>query len=171
MFIIKGILLFGVFCTSTAIGVIISQKYNKRVAMLKNIKEALNIFEIKINFSFETIPDIFQEIYQKIGGQAGKIFKDTAEYINNNEMLAGDAWELSVNSNTGVLNEEDLQVIKTLGKLLGKTDIEGQVNQIKLVKEFIDTQLDQATVDRNKNEKMYKKLGAIIGLMLVIVLA
>ena len=91
--------------------------------------------------------------------------------MNNEEMLAGEAWECSVDGNKDYLNEEDVKVLKTLGKLLGKTDVEGQVNQIKLVKEFINEQLDQATNDKNKNEKLYKKLGAIVGLMLVIVLA
>lgn len=63
-----------------------------------------------------------------------------------------------------------MECIKNLGKLLGKTDIEGQVNQVELVKQFLEKQISDAYAEKNKNEKMYQKLGAIVGLMIVIVL-
>lgn len=81
MYIIKGILLFCVFCTSTVIGIIISKKYENRVQILKNIKNALNIFEVKLNFTCETIPEIFDEISEKIDGVAGKVFKIAKEQM------------------------------------------------------------------------------------------
>lgn len=62
MYILKWVLLIGVFGTSTFIGILISKKYSNRLNILKGIKNALNIFEIKINFSCETIPEIFDEI-------------------------------------------------------------------------------------------------------------
>ncbi len=170
MYILKIGLLFILFCTSTIIGILISKKYSNRVRTLKDIKNALNIFEVKINFSFETIPEIFNEIAGKINGQAGKIFADTVKNIEQKNMLAGEAWEKSVEENSGNLKKEDISCIKTLGKLLGKTDIEGQVNQIQLVCAFLDKQINDADDEKHKNEKMYQKLGAIVGLMLVIVL-
>ena len=54
--------------------------------------------------------------------------------------------------------------------MLGKTDVEGQISEIKLVDNFLDTQIKLAQQDRKKNEKMYKTLGGIIGLALVIIL-
>ena len=170
MHILKIGLLFILFCTSTIIGLLISKKYSNRVRILKDMKNALNMFEVKINFSFETIPEIFTEIGQKIGGIAGKIFSDTVNNIEQKHMLAGEAWEKSVDDNGTNLKKEDINCIKTLGKLLGKTDIDGQVNQIQLVCAFLDKQINDADDEKHKNEKMYQKLGAIIGLMLVIVL-
>ena len=46
MYVLKWILLIGVFCTSTTIGTLISKKYSSRVQILKEIKNALNIFEV-----------------------------------------------------------------------------------------------------------------------------
>lgn len=168
MYIFKWILLIGVFGTSTVIGILISKKYSSRLQILKDIKNALNIFEVKVNFSMETIPEIFTEISQKIKGIAGKIFADAVENMNN--MIAGDAWEKAVESNSENLNKEDIHSLKPLGKLLGKTDIDGQLNQIKLVCEFLEVQINEAVEEKNKNEKMYQKLGAIVGLVMVIVL-
>lgn len=104
----------------------------------------------------------------KVKGIPGKIFSDAVENMNN--MIAGDAWEKSIESNLQDFKKEDINSLKTLGKLLGKTDIEGQVNQIKLVCEFLDEQINDAIEEKNKNEKMYQKLGAIVGLIMVIFL-
>lgn len=172
MYVLKWILLIAVFCTSTTIGTLISKKYSSRVQILKEIKNALNIFEVKINFSCATIPEIFSEISQKIKGSAGKIFADTVEIINNKNanFTAGEAWEKALESNSENLKKEDIESIQPLGRLLGSTDVEGQINQIELVCEFLEQQIAQATEEKNKNEKLYQKLGAIVGLVIVIVL-
>ena len=170
MYILKLILLIVIFCTSTIIGILISKKYSNRVKILKDLREALNIFEVKINFSFETIPEIFKEISEKVKNEAGKIFSDTVINIKNKNMLAGEAWEKAVEANGEGLKQEDINCLKSLGKLLGKTDVDGQVSQIRLVSVFLEKQINQATEDRSKNEKMYRKLGAIVGLIIVIVL-
>ena len=101
---------------------------------------------------------------------AGKIFDDTINNMNSRNLLAGEAWEKSVEDNGANLKKEDKNSIKTLGKLLGKTDVEGQINQIQLVNSFLEQQINEATEAKNKNEKMYQKLGAIVGLIIVIVL-
>ena len=46
----------------------------------------------------------------------------------------------------------------------------GQVSEIKLIDNFLDTQIEKAEQDRKKNEKMYKTLGVTIGLAIVVVL-
>ena len=62
------------------------------------------------------------------------------------------------------LNEEDKNVVKNLGKLLGKTDIEGQLSQIDLTLSFLDGQIEKAEKEKEKNEKLYKTLGVMTGL-------
>ena len=65
MYVLKIIMLIAVFCTSTVIGILISKKYSNRLKILKELKNALNIFKVKINYSFETIPDVFKDISAK----------------------------------------------------------------------------------------------------------
>lgn len=170
LFILKIGLLSILFCTSTFIGILISKKYSNRLNILKNLKNALNMFEVKINFSFETIPEIFNEISNKVSGPAGKMFADTVKNIEQKNMIAGEAWEKSVELNGSSLKKDDIDCLKTLGKLLGKTDVDGQVNQIELVCTFLENQINEADEEKHKNEKMYQKLGVIVGLMLIIVL-
>ena len=54
------------------------------------------------------------------------------------------AWEKSVDECVTNLNKEDKQVLKTLSKLLGQTDSEGQISQIEITQNFIDIQIKNA---------------------------
>ncbi len=135
---------------------------------LKQIKKALNIFEAKIVYMNEQIPDIFLDISKKIQGDVGKMF-----YAANKQMqieFAGEAWEKAIDNSGLMLLEDDKEALKSLSKMLGNTDVDGQISQLKLVNIFIDQQIKDAIDKRNKNEKMYKKLGVIVGLAVVIVL-
>ncbi len=84
--------------------------------------------------------------------------------------FAGEAWEKCVDESNLSLNNEDKEALKSLAKLLGNTDINGQLSQINLVNNFLDEQIKDATEAKLKNEKLYKKLGIIVGLAVVIVL-
>ena len=53
----------------------------------------------------------------------------------------------------------------------GATDIQGQISQIEVTETFLDEQIRQAQEEKNKNEKLYKKLGMSIGMAIVIILA
>lgn len=87
------------------------------------------------------------------------------------EVSAGEAWKFAIeNSKTG-MSKEDLEVLKNLESLLGKTDADGQEVEIELMKKFIDTQIEKAEEEEKKNEKLCKSLGLIFGLAAVIILA
>jgi len=85
-------------------------------------------------------------------------------------MLAGKAWKNSVKTVNNNLKKEDIEIIASLGNLLGKTDSEGQVNQIEEIKELLNIQIEKANLDKEKSEKLYKTLGLTIGLAIVIIL-
>ena len=68
------------------------------------------------------------------------------------------------------INEEDKNALNNLSKLLGKTDLEGQLNQIEMTSDFLDEQIKKAEKEKNKNEKMYRTLGMILGMTIVVIL-
>ena len=168
MFFIKLFILFLIFLSSLQAGKIIAKKYSNRVLELKEMKNALNMFLTKIKFTYESVPETFNEIGNNINGSIGKIFRISAE--NMKEKSAGEAWEEVVEKTDSSLTEEDKSIIKNLGRMLGKTDLEGQVSEIKLVQNFLNTQIEIAEKEKIKNEKLYKTLGGVVGLAIVIIL-
>lgn len=170
MIFIKYILIFFVFLIFLAIGNLYSKRFTNRVVELEKMNNMLNIFKAKIKFSCSTIEEIFTQIYEDNHDNIGAIFKRANTYME--ESNSKEAWEKAVDEAepTTNLKKEDITAIKTLGKMLGNTDVEGQVSQIELTSSFIDMQIKKAEDERRKNEKMYKTLGTVIGLAIVIIL-
>ena len=168
MFFIKVFILFMIFLSSLKAGKIIAKKYLNRVNELKDMKNALNMFMTKIKFTYESVPESFREIGNNINGNIGKIFRIASE--NMKEKSAGEAWEEDVEKTETSLKDEDKNIIKGLGRMLGKTDLDGQISEIKLVQNFLNTQIEIAERERQKNEKLYKTLGGVVGLAVVIIL-
>lgn len=168
MIVVKYIIIFFVFSITVYIGNLISKKYTLRLIELKDIKNALNIIESKIKFTYEPLPDIFLQTSKMVSKNISGIFKNASN--NMKECDAEEAWNRSVDSSISNLNLEDIENIKSFGKMLGKTDKEGQISRLELTKTFIDMQIEKARVEEEKNAKLYKTLGAVVGLAFVIIL-
>lgn len=119
MQVIKYIMLLFLFISSTVLGKMLSQKYVERVKELEDIKNALNIFKTKIKFTYSPISEIFEEIsLNSTTKNISNLFLKSKE--NMEELPASDSWlkaleETSRNMN---LQDEDIQKLKTLSKLL-----------------------------------------------------
>ena len=168
MVFIKGIILFLIFISSTFIGILIAKTYKNRVRDLEEIKNALNMLETKMKFTYEPIPEIFREISKNMKQGVSDIFLKASE--NMKEHVAGTAWNMALDSSKTNMKDEDIDILKRLNKLLGKTDIEGQISEINLTNSFLDKQIEKAIKEQEKNEKLYKTLGMITGLTMVIIL-
>lgn len=169
MQILKYVILFIILVACSLIGKYLSKKYVLRVSQLEEMKNALNMFQSKIKFTYEPIPEIFEEIAKNTGQSIGQVFQTAKEKMQT--QTANIAWEEAIEeSKNNYLTQEDKNVIKTLSKLLGQTDVEGQTSQIEITQKFLETQIKQAQQQKEKNEKLYSKLGTTIGLAIVIIL-
>lgn len=172
MEIIKYFMLGLVLIISIIIGKFLSQKYSLRLEELEKIYNLLNILKTKLKFTYEPLPEIFEEIAENEKNNIGEIFKKAKEKMQEN--TASQAWEITINEtekeNKTNLSKSDMQILKSLSKLLGQTDLEGQISQIEITQNFLQTQIKEAVNEKQKNEKLYSRLGTIIGLAIIIIL-
>ena len=152
MEVVKVFMLFLVFITSALIGKFLSKKYVYRLEELEEMKNLLNIFKSKIKFTYEPIPEIFEEISQNANKNIGIIFSRAKQKMN--DTTATIAWEESfdeiVRENKTNLKKEDINILKSLSKLLGQTDVDGQVSQIEITQNFLETQIKEARSRKSK---------------------
>ena len=165
---IKYILLVTIFGLSTAIGILISKSYENRVIELKEFQNILNIMKTKIKFTYEPLSEIFEQISKDNQTNIERIFGQMANQITYYQTK--DVWENCIQSADISIKQEDKDILKKLGKLLGQTDIEGQISEIEVTQRFLDTQIEKAEEEKKKNQKMYKTLGVVVGLVFVIIL-
>ena len=165
---IKYILLTGIFGFSTAIGILISKSYQNRVVELKEFKNVLNIMKTKIKFTYEPLAEIFKQIAKENQTSIERIFGQMANQLKYNQ--AKDVWEDCIQNADISIKQEDKDILKKLGKLLGQTDVDGQVSEIEVTESFLDMQIEKAEEEKKKNQKIYKTLGVVAGLVFVIIL-
>lgn len=165
MIFIKSVNLILVLLICVYLGIQKAKVYEKRYKELQYFQSALNMFKSKLEFTYEPINNIFSDISKIIYNGSSNIFLNTIENKENLNL----AWMNSVENNNQ-FNNEDKDIIKTFGKLLGKTDIKGQVSEIELMQNLIEKQISNAELEKNKNVKLYKTMGIISGLGICIIL-
>ena len=168
MFFIKCIIFMLIFSLSTYIGILISKQYINRVNELNEFKVALNILKTKIRYTNEPLYNIFKEISVSLKGNVSNLFRNTCKNMQSD--LASNAWENAIENEPLSIKKEDRQALKTMGKMLGKTDLDGQIGEIELTESFLETQIIDAQNEKTKNEKLYKTLGMVTGLGIIIIL-
>lgn len=171
MEILRYFFLFGIVAGSTSIGFIISKGYSERLDELNAFNTLINILQNTIKFTKLPLKDIFEQIGNiTIKTRVKNIFINCSQKIKDTTLE--NAWKQAIDEEMDYLNmkNEDFDVIDTLGNTLGKTDIDGQMNELNHFKERLNIQIKQAEEEKRKNSKMFKSLGTIAGLVLVIIL-
>lgn len=168
MGILKIIILTLIASSCSYIGILKSKTFENRVKNLIKISEALNMFKTKIEFTYEPIKEIFTEISNIIYQNKENIFMNTIQNIKEKNVSL--SWIEAIEMSKEDFLNEDKEVLKTMGKLLGKTDKTGQVSQILLTENLLEKQIEKAEIEKNKNTKLYKTLGTVLGVGICILL-
>jgi len=162
-----------IITASSFIGFIYSRECAKRPQQLREIQGMLQILENEISFLSNLLADAFEKAYKSNRDATSLIFKSAFENLCDNKGYnAQEAWELAVRDNIKKtsLNEEDEQILMSFGKMLGNSDVEGQVSNIRLTINQLKMQELKAEETRKKNESMYRALGVLGGIASVILL-
>ena len=165
---VKTILLFAIFSLSTGIGILISKMYENRVKELRQFKNILNIIKTKIKFTYEPLAEIFNQISQEKSSEIEEIFENMTYKLAFENIKY--SWMDAIQEADISITQEDKDILKELGKVLGQTDADSQVNEIEVTESFLNMQIEKAEEARKKNQKMYKTLGVVVGLVFVIIL-
>lgn len=165
--VLKIIILGLILILCTYIGILKAKSYDNRVLELKKIKSALEVLKSKIEFTYEPIKDIFEEISKIVYSERKNIFQETLKNMNYYNVT--DSWNKAIEEESR-LAEEDKNTIKLFGKLLGKTDKAGQINEINVTSKLLDTLIEKAEQEKSKNYKLFKTLGTVVGIGICIIL-
>ena len=119
MIILKLICLFLIFFISMKIGFILANRYKLRLNSLENIKTSLNLFKTKIEYTNDTVAQVFNQISKIIYEDKENIFKSTITNLEKDQLYEN--WKNCL-LNEKILKEDDKQILKIFGKNLGKLD-------------------------------------------------
>ena len=167
----RYVFLISILAGSTSIGFLLSRGYSDRLKELNDLSNLINILKNKIKFTHKPLGEILEEISSiRKDTKISQKFSKTGQKLENKKVE--EAWNEAISEEKFYLNlrSDDIELMRTLGNVLGKTDIEGQMSEISQFSNLLKTQIKNAENEKNKNSKMYKSLGTIIGLAIVIIL-
>ena len=139
---VKTILLFAIFSLSTGIGILISKMYENRVKELRQFKNILNIIKTKIKFTYEPLAEIFNQISQEKSSKIEEIFENMTYKLAFENIKY--SWMDAIQEADISITQEDKDILKELGKVLGQTDADSQVNEIEVTESFLNMQIEKA---------------------------
>lgn len=159
-----------IMVSSTIIGYMLSLKYKMRRWILKSLISSLNLFKIEIMYAKTPLNEVLYKIANSSDISVNILFRETAKILNNNSgYTAGEAWEISLNNwKSDYLKKEDREILTSFGYGLGNSDVYNQEKNFELAIELLKKQLENAEEEGRKSEKLYRNIGFLTGLAIII---
>lgn len=173
MFMIKMIGCLIILISSTLIGLEYSKKYTERLNNLIHIQNCIQILETEIVYASNPIPIALKNIYTKGNEKVSFLFEEIREYLlsnTNSNLYDSFSYILEKNKDAIFLDNEDIEVIISLARVLGTSDRIDQQKHFKTALTNIDMKQKDAHMNKIKNGKMYKSLGLLFGFALILIL-
>lgn len=173
MVVYKVFLLITVFTTSLFLGFAYGDRYSKRYKNLLALQNSIRQLEMEITLYANPLPDILDKLSESNNQNISKLFSlIRADMMNSDE---GDIYYSFIKSQNFLkkeclLKDNDIGLFVSLGKVIGKTDRGHQIKEFKYIYDQLDLLIDESRKERNDNEKMYRSLGLLLGLGIVIIL-
>lgn len=171
MIIYKMIISILVIAITTYLGNLKAVKLKNREYILRDMVTFLKLVRNEIEYMLSILPNAYEASRHKINSELNikisNIVNDMVNYENSPTFV-----ENSIVNNIysiDSLTEYDKNVFSSTLKNLGRSDLDGQINIIENTVNIIEDQISEANEVKKKNSKVYKTVGMITGLMIVII--
>ena len=153
------------------LGLYMSHKGVARAKQLAEFRQSLLMLKSEIEFAAYPLPQAFAHIAQRTEGSLTAFYELLSHKLTGKEAGLADAWETGLTElSSSHLASEDLQAIGSLGNALGSIDSAAQIKAIDMTLTAIDVILARLAAQNTKDGKMYRRLGLLGGVLIVVVL-
>lgn len=173
MILLKLLLSIIIFSTCTSIGFFYGNKFSNRLENLIYLEQCLKILETEIIYGSTPLPEALSNVYSKGNAKVSFIFEEIKEDLLMNKRKQVYESFLSIKEllyDKLYLKKPDVEIFISLGRVLGTSDREDQQKNFVLILNQISSLILEAKEERNKNEKLYRSLGLITGIGIIIIL-
>ena len=183
MTLLKFIISIIIVLITTYIGFSKSKKLRYREYILRDTVTFLELVKNEINYNMNILSNAYEVSRQKLNtslkdaiGQivADMLTQNSIEKIDFSIVNNIGNYDRIVNivdniSRLSELTDYDKNVIISIFRNLGRSDIDSQINIINNGIYTLENQIKEANDIKLTNEKMYRNMGALVGLMIVVI--
>lgn len=173
MFYLKLLSMTSILSICTILGYYYGRKYALRFENLVHLEQCIKILETEIVYGATPLPEALSNVYRKGKPRVSYIFEEIKkDLIENKRSFVYESF-LEVEGDLYSrlhLKKEDVEILLSLGRVLGSSDRLDQSKIFKLILNQITAQIVDAKTEKNQNEKLYRNLGVIVGIGIIILL-
>jgi len=170
MFVFKIIISVAIVLLTGYIGNLKALRLKKREYILRDMVTFLNLVKNEIKYMLSILPNAYEVSRQKLTTDLNVIVGQiVVDMLTFNNLSLVDKSIVDNFSKLDELTDYDKNVCISTLKNLGRSDIDGQINIIDNTIAILENQIREANEIKNSNSKVYKTVGTIAGLMIVII--
>lgn len=159
--------------SASMVGWHMGRYYALRPLQLRTLLIALQMLETEIVYGATTLHKAFAKIGQRVSGEVGKIFLSAADLlVQDDAMSTHGCWQKAIERHwsQSAMRKEEKEVLLNLGLVLGSSDRGDQQKHLRLAMTHLRGVEEEARLEQGKYENMYKSLGFLGGLLVVILM-
>lgn len=168
--------LFGammIFTACAMLGLYQAAAFENRVKQLRQLIQAFQRLETEIDYGFTPLPAALEKISSTIQEPVAAIFRlSAAELRQNNGSTTIQSWKDAVNTSwhKTSMKAAEKDVVLQFGSTLGISDRKDQMKHIHLAKNQLQAEEMIAKEEQLRYAKMWKSLGVLGGVFIVIMM-
>ncbi len=160
--------------SSTSImGYCYGKQFSNRLNNLIYLEQCIKILETEIVYGGTMLNEALTNVYNRGNKKVSFIFEEIKNHllmdkevdVYNSFLNVSDSLKIKLS-----FKDEDIDFFLSLGRVLGSSDRRDQEKNFNLILKQISFLEDNARLEKEKNEKMFKGLGILMGLAIVIIL-
>ncbi|MDP5275673.1 stage III sporulation protein SpoIIIAB [Chengkuizengella axinellae] len=159
--------------SGTMIGFYQANQYINRPKQIRHMIHALQRLETEIHYGFTPLPDALEKISNIIPDPIGTIFYQIKQQlVDHIGATVIDTWQevFSRNWRKTAFKNVEKEMILQVGSSLGISDREDQIKHLRLAITQLQSEEEMAKDEQNRYAKMWRSLGMLIGVLVVIIM-
>lgn len=166
---IKLVICMAICLICTYMGMEMAHKLKSREMILTECVTFLKMVENEMVYMLNNLPLSYEMARQKLNTKLKDVIGSIVVDINKYGIEKSNISSVENVNKLDELTLTDKEIIITLLNSLGRGDLDSQCNIIENGIEVLKNQIKEARESKIKNSKVYRMVGAISGLMIVII--
>lgn len=156
------------------IGVVLASGLDTRIRQLESLEQMLTQLAFNIGFLALPLPEAIRRTAESQEGMIQNVLNQVTGLLQAYPHITmGEAWDESIRACRGdlCLKQEELAALQEFAQHIGQGDSEAALNNIRLTLAKLKLSAEQAREKRKKDGKLFRGLGFLTGILIVLLLA
>lgn len=163
---------FIIILASTMLGWEFARRFTRRKLQIRKLRLAFESLEGEMVFSMAPLSSACEKVALQSTAPINELFHQVSEKLMIDESSAPEIWSECLKNwkKKTDLDSAEINILEQFGQTIGQQDIENQRNQIRLAITYFEQEEKHAQESEKKYESMYRSLGFLGGVLIVIIM-